>query len=117
MAKPRDIRERTFEFAVDVIRMSRLLPRTIDAQILGKQVLRSATSIGAKLEEAQAGYTNPDFTHKNGIALKEARETHYWLRLILAAGLTKPDKVEPLVTEADEITRILGAIVSKSRRA
>lgn len=116
MAEPQDIRERAFEFAVSVIKLTKALPRTTDAQVLGRQVLRSATSVGANLEEAQAGYTRPDFAYRNTIALKEARETHYWLRLLLAAGLVNADAIQPLIKEADEITRILGAIVTKARR-
>jgi four helix bundle protein len=80
----RDIESRTFDFALAIV----TLCQALDAQpgvgrTLSRQLLRSGTSIGANVEEAQAGQSRADFISKNGIALKEARETHYWLRLSL----------------------------------
>jgi len=78
--------------------------------------LRSGTSIGANVEEAQAGQSKADFTSKYAIALKEARETIYWLRLLKESGAVKKDSVEILIQEADELSRILGSIIVNAKR-
>lgn len=91
--KSRDIRKRSFNFAVRIVKLCQVLEeRSGSGQILGKQLLRSGTSIGANLEEAQAGQSQADFIHKNAIALKEARETVYWLRLLAATAIIPPEK-------------------------
>jgi four helix bundle protein len=115
-AGKRDIEERTFAFAPEVIRLCKLLDALPGVGWgLGKQLLRSATSIGANVEEAQAGQSRADFISKNAIALKEARETRYWLRLLRDGDIVHSDSVEKLILEADELTRILGAIVCRAR--
>lgn len=115
--KPRDIKERTFGFSLEVIRLvQKLDERSIVSKIIGKQVLRSGTSIGANVEEAQAGQSRADFNSKYSIALKEARETVYWLRLLNESGLAPKQDCEALLQEADEISRILGSIIVKSKR-
>ncbi len=111
----RDIEERTFKFAVRVVKMSRFIPKTVDGRVLANQVLRSGTSIGANVEEAEAAYSKREFAMKMGIALKEARETHYWLRLIEAVDLLKPARMKAIIQEAAELKKILGAIVSRAR--
>jgi four helix bundle protein len=110
------ILERSFEFASRIIKLVDNFPKTNAALVVGKQVVRSGTSIGANVEEAQAGYTKDDFTFKMSIALKEARETHYWLRLASASGMTKAELLGDMIQEAEEIKKILGAIVSTSRK-
>lgn len=118
--KPRDIKERTFQFAVEILKFSQLLDfRNEASRPLGHQLLRSGTSIGANIEEAQAGQSRPDFISKYAIALKETRETIYWLRLLNEAGTSPNHHCEPLIQEADEIARIIGAIIvtAKSKRA
>jgi four helix bundle protein len=78
----KDIRERAFELAVRIIKACQFLDEQLGVgRTLGKQLIRSGTSIGANLEEAQAGQSRADLISKNAIALKEAHETHYWLRL------------------------------------
>jgi len=84
--------------------------------VLSRQLLRAGTSIGANVEEAQGAQSRPDFISKNGIALKEARETHYWLRLLIASGEVQEQPIAPIRQEAGELMRILGAIVVSSRR-
>ncbi len=113
----RGIVERTFEFAVQVVRLGDRVPRaSVAAKVLFSQGVRAGTSIGANVEEAQAGESRADFVHKYGVALKEARETHYWLRLFKASGILGESDVGGLTNEADEIRRILGQIVVNSRR-
>jgi len=82
---------------------------------MSNQLIRSGTSIGANLEEAQAGQSKADFIHKNMIALKEARETHYWLRLLIAAEILPKSQIESLTLESEEIMKIIGAIVTKAK--
>ena len=110
---PPKILERSFIFGVAVIRMVQRLPPSTASQVLGRQLLRSATSIAANIEEAQAAVSRADFSNKMGAALKEARETHLWLRFIRAADLTTPRSIEPLIDEADQTRRILGSISKK----
>jgi four helix bundle protein len=112
-----DIEGRTFEFALRVIKVCLALDeRPGVRRTLGNQLLKSGTSIGANVSEAQAAQSKPDFVSKMNIALKESRETHYWLRLIAAAELLAAGQLGPITQEADEITRVLGAIVRTARR-
>lgn len=111
----RDIEERTFAFAVTVIQLSKFLPRTNDGLILSRQLSRSGTSIGANVEEAEAGYSKHEFAYKMSVALREAREAHYWLRLIKAGELVDSEHLRDVIREAVELKRILGSIVSKAR--
>jgi four helix bundle protein len=113
----RDIEERTFKFGVRIIKLCQFLEKKSWANsTLGRQLLRSGTSIGSNVEEAQAAESRADFASKNSIALKEARETHYRLRLPGAADLVIPARLQPLMGEALELKRILGAIVVSARR-
>ena len=85
--KPQDIKERTFLFALEIVRLCQKLEKQSDVyRTLGRQLLRSGTSIGANTEEAQAGQSRADFINKYSIVLKEARETLYWLRLLRRTG-------------------------------
>lgn len=106
----RDIQERTFNFGVRVIKLVGRLPRTIAANALAQQLIRSGTSIGANMQEAEAAESKADFIHKIGIALKEARETHYWLKLLQATLLAEDSEIQALVQEAHELSLIIGAI-------
>jgi len=84
---------------------------------LGGQVLRSGTSIGANLEEATAGQSRADFVSKCNIALKEAQETHYWLRLFKETKVVPDERLNGSIKESNELVAILTAIVKKSRSA
>ncbi len=108
-----DIRFRTFEFSVQVIELYKFLQFEKKEYVLGKQLLRSGTSIGANVEEATAAQSKKDFIAKMNIALKEARETNYWLRLLKRTGFIKKDN---LINESSEIMNILGAIIRTSRK-
>jgi four helix bundle protein len=110
-----DIQERTFRFAVRVVKMANYLPRTGAGIEVGRQVVRSATSIGANVEEADAAESKQDFIHKMSIAHKEARETRYWLRIVQAALLDN-DEVRTLAQESDELVRILYTIIENARK-
>ncbi len=95
--------------------MSASWGKTWCSRILGKQLLRSGTSIGANIEEGQASQSDADFIHKYSIACKEARETHYWLRLLSATKILPAEKLSPLTQECDEIIAILTTIIKKMR--
>jgi four helix bundle protein len=115
----RDIRERTAEYALRAIKLFRFVQKKQNGvgSVLGKQFLRSATSVGANLLEAQAGESRRDFIHKCSIAQKEARESKYWLELMLKAELVRPDRLIPLVDETNQIIAILTTIIVKSKRS
>jgi len=114
-----DIRARSFEFAVDVVRLCQKLDAKAGvSRTLGRQLLRSDTSVGANVEEAQAAQSRADFISKCSISLKEARETNYWLRLLEASGQYTHTDLKLLAQESDELSRIIGTIIvrTKNRR-
>ena len=108
-----DIKSRTFEFSVQIIELYKFLQTDKKEYMLGKQLLRSGTSIGANVEEATAVQSKKDFIAKMSISLKEARETNYWLRLLKRTGYIKKNE---LIKESEEIMNILGAIVRTARK-
>lgn len=112
-----DITERTFDFAVRIVRLCQHLDeRHGVGRTISRQLLRSGTSIGANVEEAQAGQSKPDFISKYAIALKEARETCYWLRLLAATEVISQPRLSELQTEVEELMRIIGAIIVSARK-
>lgn len=114
---PRDICERTFEFATRVTRLCVELGKSPGApRLLAHQLFKSGSSIGANVEEAQAGQSRSDFISKYSIALKEARETGYWLRLVVATDLMKRERVVGLLQEITEITKVIAAIICSAKR-
>lgn len=110
-----DLRERTKSFALRMVRMFSTLPRTTAAQILGKQVLRSGTSIGANYREAFRGRSKAEFIAKCGDCLREIEETAYWLKLLVDAEIIAADKLAPLRQECDELTAIFVTIIKRSK--
>ena len=115
-----DIRERAFLFAVRIVKLCQYLEKhtEISKRLLG-QLLDAGTSVGANLEEAQGGQSKPDFISKNSISLKEARETNYWLRLILATNKFEEkinQGIEELVIESDEIAKIIASIIISAKK-
>lgn len=112
--RPQEIGERAFDFAVRVVKLCRELDQTPGVpRTLANQLIRSGTSIGANLEESKGGQSRADFRSKVSIALKEARETHYWLRLLVAVDLIPEEKLTGLIDESNQITAILTTIVKK----
>jgi four helix bundle protein len=115
--KPPDIKERTFDFAVKIVRFCDELFELLTAsRRLSYQLLDSGTSIGANVEEAQAGQSRADFISKYAISLKETRETIYWLRLLEASGQFTGERMQNLRREAEEIARIIGAIIVRAKK-
>ncbi|MEQ9309487.1 MAG: four helix bundle protein [Balneolaceae bacterium] len=107
------IQEKSFQFSLSIISLYKKLQDERE-YIISKQILRSATSIGANIEEAIAGQSRKDFLNKLSISLKEARETRYWLRLLQESELTKID-VSHFQQEALEIVNILSAIIKTTK--
>jgi four helix bundle protein len=110
-----DIQERTFQFAYRIVQLHGYLTRKSGAaRVIARQVLRSGTSIGANMEEANSAQSKADFNSKCAIAAKEARETRYWLRLLAACTSIKPEHIASLTKEASEIVAILATIVKNA---
>ena len=107
------IRERAFGFSLRAVKLFQHLQKQKDGAgwVIGKQFLRSACSVGANVEEAQSAESRADFTHKLGIAQKEAREALYWLRLLGESQIITKTKLDPLLKETDILIRVLGAII------
>ncbi len=116
---PVPIHQRTYDFALRVIRLHIALLRkgTSTRTTLADQVLRSGTSVGACVQEATSAESKADFIHKISIAQKEAREAKYWLGLIADSGLVDPARLGPLRGEANEIVAILSAVSKNAKRA
>ena len=111
-----DLPERTFEFARRVVVLCRFLDEKPGvSRTLGNQLLSSGTSIGANVEEGQAAQSEADFVSKYSIACKEARETHYWLRLLAASEILPPDRLAELEIECNELISILTSIIKKMK--
>jgi four helix bundle protein len=109
-----DIRQRTFEFACAVTDLHRLVWKNEPAlRRTSQQACSAATSVGANLEEAEAGQSRADFASKCNIALKEAREARYWLRILHRT--LQLEKIEKLIQESTELVAILTSIVKKAR--
>jgi len=111
----RDLRERTKAFAILVIRMFSSLPKTTESQVLGKQVLRSGTSVGANYREAYRSRSKAEFIAKLGDCLKELDESSYWFELLVETEIVAPTKLEPLQKECDELQAIFTTIVKKCK--
>ncbi|MEQ8712499.1 MAG: four helix bundle protein [Cyclobacteriaceae bacterium] len=107
--------EKSYQFALQIIKVSQELQKQ-NEYIISKQVVRSGTAIGALSEEAQQAESRADFIHKLSIANKEAHETHYWLRLLRDSGLIERAKSDDLLVLAEELRRILIAIIKKAKQ-
>ena len=115
--KPRqDLRVRTKKFALRIIVMCGKLPDTRPGRILGNQVFRSGTSVGANYREAYRARSRAEFVSKLGDCLKELEETCYWLELLLESLVVKPEKLSLLLREADELIAIFTTIVKHTKR-
>src|ERR1700681_1034003 len=113
----KDLRQRTKEFGLQIVRMFSGLPKTTEAQVLGKQVLRSGTSIGANYREAYRARSRAEFISKCGDSLRELEETLYWLELLVDAGCVRSEKLDPLRQECDELIAIFVTILKRSKDA
>jgi len=108
-----DLRERTLAFGERILHLTQSLPNDPRGWTIGKQVCRSGTSVGANVWEADAAHSDADFTYRISIARKEANETSYWLELAARANLVDREYANTLKSEAEELTRILGAVIKR----
>ena len=115
MAK-KDIQKRTLNFSIRIVNLCKFLrEKGGTGYDLSKQLIRSGTSIGANIEEAQNAESKPDFIHKMSISLKEARETNYWLKILIATEKSLEQRLLPLLNESNELISILHAIIKNSK--
>jgi four helix bundle protein len=111
-----DICERSYEFAVRVVCVCREMDKRPDSsKALTNQLIRSGTSVGANIEEAQGSQSKADFISKMSIACKEARETLYWLRLLVDSEIMTEAEMQSLIREANELVAILTSIVKTTK--
>ena len=109
------LRTRTKQFALRVIKLVAALPETRAADVIGRQLLRAATSVGANYRAAQRGRSAAEFRAKLGIVEEESDESAYWLELLAESGIVKTELLAPLAGEANEITAMVVASIRTSR--
>jgi four helix bundle protein len=110
-----DLRRRTKEFALQIIWMFSGLPKTTEAQVLGKQALRSGTSVGANYREAYRARSKPEFIAKCGDSLRELEGTAYWLELLVDGKMVLPEKLTTVRQECGELIAIFVTIIRRSK--
>jgi len=111
--KQRDLVERTFNFAVRVIRFLKTVKYSKENDVIKTQLAKSATSVGANYEEAQGAYSKDDFSYKIGICFREAKESNYWLRIIKAVNISNSLESDDLIQESNELKNIFGSMSKK----
>ena len=111
-----DLRHRTKNFALRVIKCYSALPRSTEAQVIGRQVLRSGTSVRAQYREACRARSNAEFISKIQSGLQELDETSYWLELLIDGGLVKAERLRSLQDETNQLTAIFVASVKTAKR-
>ncbi len=112
----RDLRVRTKTFAVRIVRLYSALPKTTEAQVLGKQILRSGTSVGAHYREATRARSTAEFISKIEGGLQELEETIYWMELLVETEIVSETKLRDLMKEAEELISILVASVKTAKK-
>ena len=113
---PFDLRERTLNFALRIVQMFVALPKTEEARVLGKQVLRSGTSVGANFREAHRARSKPEFIAKVGDCLKELDQSSYWLELLTRSSIVPVSKLASLQDETHQLIAILTTISKNAKR-
>lgn len=112
---PHDLRERTKLFGLRIVRMFVSLPKTDESRVLGKQVLRSGTSVGANYRVAHCSHSKAEFIAKLGDCLKELDETAYWLEILTESGIVPPTKLASLQDETNQLLAIFTTISKKTK--
>ncbi len=109
------IEKKSFNFAIRIVNLYKYLINEKNERVLSKQLLKSGTSIGANVSEAQRGQTLPDFASKMNIALKEANETFYWIKLLCKTDYITKDQFDSIIKDINEIISILTSICKTTR--
>ncbi|MBL7178055.1 MAG: four helix bundle protein [Desulfobacteraceae bacterium] len=112
----KDLKQRTKEFALRIIKLVESLPKGRTADVLGRQLLRAGTSVGANYRSACRARSTADFISKMGIVEEEADESLFWMELLIESGIVKIEKLESLMKEADELIAITVASINTARR-
>lgn len=107
MAKGNVLKEKSYGFAIRIIKLAHFLKEKKKEQVLSKQIVRCGTSIGANIEEASGAQSDNDFIAKLHISLKEAKETHYWLRLLRDTDYITQEQAESMIEDVNEIITLL----------
>jgi len=115
MGKDNVIKIKSYEFALSILKLAKTMKVDFVTNVLIKQLIRSGTSIGANVEEAIAGVSKKDFIHKMSISHKEARESNYWLRLLKDSDSLEVKIADDLITQSEELIKILFVIIRNSR--
>src|SRR5437667_7480475 len=110
------IQQKSYSFALRMIKLYQFLAQDKEEFVISKQILRSGTSIGANIEEAIGGQTKKDFFLKITLSYKEARETHYWLRLLKDSNILETKLAESLLNDCEEILKLLASIQKTTRK-
>ena len=113
--KPNIVKDKSFAFALEIVKLARNLQAEKREFVLSKQVLRSGTAIGALVREAEHAESKADFIHKMSIALKEANETRYWLELPYGAELIDKNNFDSLHPDSESLIKLLAAIVKSTK--
>lgn len=113
---PQDLQQRTKAFALRIIKLYTALPKSTEAQVLGKQVLRSGTSVGAHYREAKRARSTAEFISKMEVGLQELEETAYWLELINEAEIVAQQRLTSLQEEAEALTAIFVTSVKTAKK-
>lgn len=108
---------KSYEFALRVVKLNKYLVDNFREYDISRQVLRSGTSVGANVEEAIGGTTKKDFKHKLSISYREARESHFWIRLLRDSSYISRDQADSLLKDCDELLKILGSIIKSTKRS
>lgn len=116
LQKAAELKQRTKDFAIRVVKLYRSLPHTPDVQTLGKQVLRSGTSVAANYRAVCRARSKADFISKLGVVLEEADETVFWLELLIETGVLSADRTNDLLSEANELLAVFGASLRTSKQ-
>jgi len=110
------IQKKSYVFALRIVSLYRYLCDEKKEFVLSKQLVRSGTSIGANVEEAISGQSYKDFLAKISIAYKEARETHYWLRLLRDSGILEVRRTDSIIADCDELLKLSGSIIRTTKQ-
>lgn len=116
LQKAAELKDRTKRFAIRIVKLFRSLPHTPDAQTLGRQVLRSGTSVAANYRAVCRARSKAEFIAKMGIVLEEADETVFWLELLSETDVLRPARTDDLLKEANELVAVFGASLRTSKR-
>lgn len=117
MKKKNIVKTKSYQFALRIIQLNEWMTNNLKEYVLSKQVLKSGTSIGVNIEEAVGAQSRKDFKAKLTISYKEARETHYWLRLLRDSQKVDEQLAESMLNDCEELLKIIGSIIKTLKKS